>query len=205
MHYTKKESNVVNIDAGKTVTDSFRDGDQSVHDLRVFSGTELDLVTTGAPATLTVSDILRNEGSIVLTPGTTLGLTGEIYNSGTMTIDAATAATGATLLIHGVADLYGGGKVILDGPADKIVGDGSAATLSNSGQIIEGIGTLGGDGLTLVNGSPLLFGPDSGIYANGGLLVVNPSTFTNHGFLLAENGGTLQVGNLDGSSTITRK
>ncbi len=94
------------------------------------------------------SDVLVNDG-------TSLTLVGQIHDLGTITVGLTETDDDPNLIIDGNVTLDGGGRVILSGPGNNIVGasgDGEGNVLTNHDDI-SGAGTIGngGSNLTLIN------------------------------------------------------
>ena len=166
--------------------------------ITVGSGETITLQGVNA-ASLTASDFvfdqtptLNNSGTMLISDGAVLPLSGIIDNSGTIELNSTGDATELQIVGAGVT-LEGGGQIVMsDSEMNFIVGTSSASVLTNVDNTISGAGEIGaGDGhLTLVNDS------QGTIVANdtGGILTINTgNTVINDGALEATNGGTLQV------------
>ena len=99
-------------------------------------------------------------GTLAVSSGATLSLRGAVANTGTIEIDANTAASStqpATLRLQGAVSLTGGGKVVLEdlyyaSSSTLAVLDGEAsASLDNVDNTITGYGLLGSGLATLTN------------------------------------------------------
>ncbi len=125
-----------------------------------------------------------------------LGLAGTIDfdNGGAITLLSG-SDSGANLVINGTVTLDsegdGSGGVVLDGCGTAIVGDDSdgGSTLHNDATI-SGAGTIGGDGLILVNDSDGTVNAD---VCGQTLDIHTGHDISNAGVLEATNGGTLQI------------
>ncbi len=139
--------------------------------------------------TTTFDDLSIACGSQVqVDDGSALALQGTIDNAGTITL---VAGGDPDLVIDGCVTLDGNGLVVLDGAGDYIVGQGGedASTLHNDSGIA-GAGTIGGDGLILVNEACGTVDADVG----GQTLAIDTGhDVSNAGLMEATNGGTLQI------------
>jgi hypothetical protein len=161
---------------------------------------------------------LSNLGTVTVSDGISLGLTGKIGNAGTIALASTGDTTG--LVISGNVVLAGTGEVVLGGPGEAaIVSNGAAAKLTNDNTIL-GAGTLG-DAMTSVTNAGVIdaSGPQALIINTGANAITNSGTLeaTGTGGLVADgavaNSGTLATngGNLmiegplsgKGSATIT--
>jgi hypothetical protein len=108
-----------------------------------------------------------------------------INNTGSITLDIAVSNSVALSIVSGGATLTGGGKVILNGTANAIIG----GPLTNVGNTIQGAG--GVSLTTLVNQSG---GVVNANQSGATLLFYGGGTVQNSGILEASKGGTLQLG-----------
>jgi len=112
-------------------------------------GATLD-VTAGSFTAVLGTGTGVHSGAIVVADGSTLVLGGTFRNAGSITLNGSTDPT--LLELDASLTLSGGGKIILSNSVhNAIFTDGSAATLTNSGNTISGAGTIGDANLTLVN------------------------------------------------------
>ncbi len=144
--------------------------------------------------------VSHNAGSMAVSDGAVLPLSGTIDNSGTIALEAS--GHGALLELTGSGvTLQGGGEVTLtDGSI--IAGTTSHSVLNNIDNTISGAGQIGsGDGnLTLVNGA---LGAIAATVAGSELVLNTGNTIVNDGVLKAMNGGTLKIEDrLSGSGTL---
>jgi hypothetical protein len=129
-----------------------------------------------------------------------------VDNAGTIALESQSGDGTALQLNADGATLSGGGIVSMTdstGNSSQGINDngGGAGTdvLTNVDNIIEGVGTIGGNGLGLVNEGTI----DANI--SGGTLIINTSgdSVTNNGTLEAIHGGTLIVdSNVTGSGSV---
>lgn len=167
---------VITLDSGETIT---------LHGIDVASLTASNFVFDQTPVT-------ENAGSMMISDGATLPLSGIIDNSGTIALNSSGDATELQIIGDGIT-LHGGGQIgMSDSEMNLIIGTNSASVLTNVDNTICGAGQIGSpDGtLTLVNET---YGT---IEANlpGGILTLDTGhTITNDGVLEAMNGGILQV------------
>ena len=165
---------VITIGAGETIT---------LQGVSAASLTAADFVFNQTP-------VVENAGSMVVSDGAVLPLSGTIDNTGTIALNSTGDQTELQIVGDGVT-LQGGGQVTLSGAA-VIIGTGSAAVLTNVDNTISGAGQIGsGDGtLTLINET---HGTIDANVAGGTFTLETGTTITNNGVLEALNGGTLQI------------
>ena len=165
---------VITIGAGETIT---------LQGVNAASLTAADFVFNQTP-------VVENAGSMVVSDGAVLPLSGTIDNTGTIALNSTGDQTELQIVGDGVT-LEGGGQVTLSGAA-VIIGTGSAAVLTNVDNTISGAGQIGsGDGtLTLINET---HGTIDANVAGGTFTLETGTTITNNGVLEALNGGTLQI------------
>ncbi|MEH2473583.1 VCBS repeat-containing protein [Nitrobacteraceae bacterium AZCC 2161] len=175
-------------------------GLQTIAELHIGPGTELDLTGTG---TLNITGSLVNDGDIELSPGATLEVNGVVQNGGTLLIDAPATQPGATLLIDGTVTLEGGGTVTLDGTADKITGGTADAKLVNADNTIDGYGTLGDGHLDIVNQCGGTIVADTAYKL---VVDVRFADFVNYGLIESSAAGGLEIrGDLENHGTLDAK
>ncbi|MEH2480707.1 VCBS repeat-containing protein [Nitrobacteraceae bacterium AZCC 2146] len=189
----------LNIPAPPPVTFNLS-GLQTVAELHIGPGTELDLTGTG---TLNITGTLVNDGDIELAPGATLEVNGVVQNGGTLLIDAPVTQPGATLVIDGTVTLEGGGTVTLDGTADKITGGTADAKLVNADNTIDGYGTLGDGHLDIVNQCGGTIVADTAYKL---VVDVRFADFVNYGLIESSAAGGLEIrGDLENHGTLDAK
>jgi hypothetical protein len=139
--------------------------------------------------TTTFDDVSIACGSQVqVDDGSALALAGTIDNDGTITL---AAGGDPDLVIDGCVTLDGSGVVVLNGPGDAVVGDcGEGASVLHNASGIAGAGTIGGDGLILVNEA---CGTIDANACGQTLTVDTGHDVSNAGLMEATNGGTLQL------------
>ncbi len=137
-----------------------------------------------------ITPAVDNAGTMAISDGAVLPLSGTIDNSGTIAINSSGDQTELQITGNG-AVLEGGGQVTLAGDA-VILGTTPATTLTNIDNTISGTGQIGaGDGdLTLVNAA---HGTIAANVFGATLTLDTGATITNDGVLEATKGGTLQV------------
>ena len=167
---------VITLGAGETIT---------LQGVDAASITASNFVFDQAP-------VLENSGTMTISDGAVLPLSGTVNNVGVIEVNSTGDPTELQIVGNGVT-LEGGGQVILsDNSGNAILGTNPNAILTNVDNTISGAGHIGGgDGnLTLVNDSA------GTIDANdaGGLLTLDTGhAIVNYGVLEASNGGTLEV------------
>jgi VCBS repeat-containing protein len=135
--------------------------------------------------------VTQNAGSMTIGDGAILPLSGTINNTGTIELNSAGNETDLQLTGHGMT-LQGGGHVVLSDSAENVISGTSAdVTLTNVDNTISGAGQIGGGQLTLINDS------HGTIAATGTLnqltIDTGSGTFTNHGTVLSEGAGGLEI------------
>src|SRR5258706_2737759 len=166
--------------------------------------------------------VTENAGSMPISDGAILPLSGTIDNTGTIALNSTGDETDLQLIEHGIT-LEGGGQVVLSDSSDNFIfGTVSDVTLTNVDNTISGAGHLGDGVMVLVNeGTIIATGTnaldiDTGTNAvtntgtleatgTGGLVihsdVVNNSDSLHSGLLWA-NGGNITVdGNVSGNGS----
>jgi hypothetical protein len=164
--------------------------------ITVASGETITLPGIDA-TTLTASNFVfdqtptvSNSGTMVVSDGAVLPLSGIVDNSGVIALNSTGDLTEIVIVGAG-ATLEGGGQIVLSGDS-AIVGSGSSTILTNVDNTISGIGQIGMDigNLSLVNEAAGIINAD---IANGVLTIDTGNTIINNGMLEASNGGTLHV------------
>jgi hypothetical protein len=135
---------------------------------------------------------LDNSGTMTISDGAILPLSGVINNSGTIELNSTGDMTELQITGDGIT-LEGGGQIILsDSAGNEVVGTNHNAILTNVDNTISGVGEIGtGDGnLVLVNEAA---GTIDANVAGGVLTLDTGNAIVNYGLLEATSGGTLQV------------
>ena len=119
----------------------------------------------------------NNAGTMVVSDGAMLPLSGIVNNTGTIALNSAGAETELELIQHGIT-LQGGGQLTLsDSGGNVIFGTDPSVTLTNVDNTISGAGQLGGGQMTLVNhGTIVATGSNALIIDTGANAVINSGT-----------------------------
>ena len=133
---------------------------------------------------------LTNLGTYTGADNSSTILLGSVINSGVIQINAV--GNNTFLRIDGAVNLSGAGTVVL-----STTGGGTAfinqlianSALTNVGNVIQGTGQIGNNGLTVINQGTI----DANLTGLG--LVLNPNTVTNVGLMEASGGGALVLSN----------
>jgi Ca2+-binding RTX toxin-like protein len=134
--------------------------------------------------------VTANAGSMTISDGATLPLSGTINNTGTIALNSTGTGTGLQIIEHGVT-LEGAGQVILSDSAENVIsGTSAAVTLTNVDNTIDGSGDLGGGQLTLINDS---HGTIAATGFNQLTIDTGAGSFTNHGIVLSNGAGGLEI------------
>jgi len=158
-------------------------------------------INDGASPSQVTLDINASVGTLTIDAGSSLTISnntqlaanGNIFNAGQISISAAGNLT--YLTIAAPVSLSGGGTVILSkgGNGTAVIQTaGGSQTLTNVNNTIQGTGTIGYNGLLVVNQAGGIINANAPSSSNPSLLL-NPSAFTNQGLLEATATGTLQL------------
>jgi hypothetical protein len=147
-----------------------------------------------------------------------LNLRGGLQNTGTIEINADARDRTGLVVGDGGAALSGSGVLTMSNNVFNFIsGNGTSATLTNS-STISGAGTIGGDGLVLVNqgvvdgndSNPLIVDTGANAITNSGTMEATAlgalyvaSNVTNTGHLVANNGEVIFAGAVSGTGTTT--
>ena len=135
----------------------------------------------------TTHGTLTNAGTFTAANNSSTILVGTINNTGVILV--AAAANNTFITVSGGASLTGAGTLTLSttGAGTPIINEsGNGVVLTNVGNIIQGQGQIGNNGLTVVN--------QGTIDANAAnTLLVNAAALTNQGLLESAKGSTLQL------------
>ena len=126
---------------------------------------------------------LDNSGTMVISDGAVLPLSGIVDNSGIIELNSTGDLTELVITGDGVT-LEGGGQIVMSGSDNAIIGTSPNAILNNVDNTISGVGQIGtGDGnLTLVNEAAGTINAD----VAGGILTLDTgNTIVNYGLLEA--------------------
>jgi hypothetical protein len=126
--------------------------------------------------------LMNNLGTMTISDGAMLPLSGIINNTGTIALDSTGNTTTLELIQDGVT-LQGGGQVILsDNDGNVIAGTLPSVTLTNLDNTISGAGQLGAGEMTLVNqGTIIANGVNALIIDTGSNVVINAGTLESTG------------------------
>ncbi len=175
---------IITDDAGGNAVITLGVGEMiTVHGVHPTSITAEDFVFNQTPT-------VENAGTMTVSDGAVLPLSGTIHNTGTIALDSTGDQTELQIIGDGIS-LEGGGHVTML-PDAVIFGTSTAGTLVNVDNTISGAGRIGvGDGtLTLINET---HGTIDANVPGGAVIVDTGKTVTNEGLLEATNGGTLQI------------
>ncbi len=135
--------------------------------------------------------VTTNAGSMTISDGATLPLSGTINNTGTIELLSTGDETDLQIIAQGIT-LTGAGHVVLSDSAENVIGGTSAdVTLTNVDNTIDGSGDLGGGQLTLVNDSHGIIAATSAF--NQLTIDTGAGSFTNHGVVLSNGAGGLEI------------
>jgi hypothetical protein len=141
--------------------------------------------------TVTVGSLYIDSGdTLTISNNTTITVTGSISNSGQISIVAGNST--AALILSGNVTLTGGGAVAMSttgGGGNAYIYQNGGSTLINVNNTIQGAGTIGYNGLTVVNDAAGIINANT----TGAGLYMNPSSLTNQGLMEATSGGILQL------------
>ena len=173
--------------------------------LETFDGGVINIVNNGSVFDGTGGNTVSVTGNVDVDDNGLLVLQGAIDNTNTIALDSSGHSTTLQLDISG-ATLSGGGVVTMSPGDNYIQGNGqnggAAGTdvLTNLSNTIEGVGTIGGNGMGLVNKSGGTIDAD----VSGATLIINnqgnnspnsseAGTVSNAGMLEATNSATLLI------------
>ncbi|PPQ16966.1 hypothetical protein CV770_23205, partial [Bradyrhizobium sp. AC87j1] len=160
--------------------------------------------------------MVDNAGTMTIGNGALLPLSGNIHNTGTISLNSTGGETDLQLVGHGIL-LDGGGQVLLSDNSENTVSGGvSDVTLTNVDNTISGAGQLGEGTLILVNqgtinatgtnaleidtGSNTVVNSGTIAASGGGGLVID-SDVDNSGLLWAHGANITLNGSVNGSGT----
>ena len=157
---------------------------------------------TGGDFVFNQTPVVDNAGTMAVSDGAMLPLSGTIDNSGTVALNSGGDETNLEIVGGGLT-LQGGGQIVLSDSHENVIFAAAAGTtLTNVDNAISGAGQIGtGDGnLTLVNKTA---GTIDANYSDGTLTLDTGNTVVNSGLMEATNGGTLQItDNVSNSGTL---
>jgi hypothetical protein len=117
-------------------------------------------------------------------------MTGTINNTGSIQLAATVNTT--VISVNTAVTLMGGGSITLssaNGGTPVINQAATGSTLTNVNNILQGVGQIGNNSLTLVNQAAGIVNAN----VSGAVLLLNAASITNQGLLEATNGGVLQT------------
>jgi hypothetical protein len=160
--------------------------------------------------------VTDNAGSMVISDGAMLPLSGIVNNTGTIALNSNGAVTQLELIRHGIT-LQGGGELTLsDSGGNAIFGTDPSVRLTNVDNTIAGAGRLGAGQMTLVNlGAIIATGSSALVIDTGANAVINSGTLeavgsgglivnsdlANSGLLWANGGNLTVTGNVSGGGS----
>jgi hypothetical protein len=139
------------------------------------------------------SDVLTSLGTVMVQQNGALYVVGTIANAGTIALESANDTTDLFIGVSGgkagTVTLTGHGQVTLSDNANNYISGGLAGeTLLNLNNTISGGGTLGGDGLAIVNDATI----DANA-ADSALTIDSTATLSNTGLLESTSTGGLVI------------
>jgi len=142
--------------------------------------------------------MVDNAGTMTIGNGALLPLSGNIHNTGTISLNSTGAETDLQLVGHGVL-LEGGGQVLLsDNSENTVSGAVSDVTLTNVDNTISGAGQLGEGTLTLVNQGTIIATGTNALEID-----TSDNTVVNSGTIMASGSGGLVIdSNVDNSGLL---
>jgi hypothetical protein len=160
--------------------------------------------------------VANNAGTMTISDGAVLPLSGFVNNSGIIAVDSIGDDTHLQLIQHGIT-LQGGGQVLVSDSGENFIsGTVPSVTLTNVDNTISGAGHLGAGQMTLVNdgtivatgSNPLIIDTGANVVTNigtleatgSGGLIVN-SDVANSGQIWAYGGNITFNGALSGSGS----
>jgi hypothetical protein len=171
---------------------------------------------TAADFVFDQTPVTHNSGTMVVSDGALLPISGIVDNSGDIQLGSTGNETDLELVQHGVT-LQGGGTITLsDNAGNVIFGSDADVTLTNVDNTISGAGQLGDGQMTLVNqGSIIATGDNALVIDTGANTIVNSGTLeatgsgglavhsglANDGVLWANGGNVTLDGDVSGSGS----
>ncbi|MBR1179847.1 VCBS domain-containing protein, partial [Bradyrhizobium sp. KB893862 SZCCT0404] len=161
--------------------------------------------------------VTENSGTMAISDGAMLPLSGDINNTGIIELNSSGDVTNLQLIQHGIT-LEGGGAVVLsDSTGNVIEGTAADVTLTNVDNIISGAGHLGNGFMALINQGSIIatvtnaLEIDTGAYTiinsgtleatgTGGLTI--DSAVANSGVLWANGGNITAKADVNGGSAL---
>ncbi len=142
--------------------------------------------------------IVDNAGTMTIGNGALLPLSGNIHNTGTISLNSTGVETDLQLVGHGIW-LEGGGQVLLSDDSENTVsGAVSDVALTNIDNTISGAGQLGEGTLTLINQGTIIATGTNALEIDTG-----DNTVVNSGTIAVSGGGGLVIdSNVDNSGLL---
>ncbi|WP_281035352.1 Ig-like domain-containing protein [Mesorhizobium sp. M4B.F.Ca.ET.089.01.1.1] len=142
--------------------------------------------------------VVNNAGTMTISNGALMPLSGTINNSGLISLDSAGSGTLLQIIQNGIT-LQGGGQIVLSDSAGNVISGTTAdVTLTNVDNTISGAGQLGGGSLSLNNqGTIIATGTHALVIDTGSNVTVNSGTLEATG-----SGGLMITGGLANSGLI---
>ena len=181
-----------------------------------FAGVDASLFTA-ADFAFDQEPVTSNTGSMVISDGALLPLSGTVNNNGTIVLDSAGNGTELELIQHGLTLQGGGALTLSDSGANAIFGTGADVLFTNVDNTISGAGHLGEGQMMLVNdGTIIATGTTALEIDTGANAVVNAGTLkatgngglhihgdvANDGLLWANDGNLTIDGNVSGNGSM---
>jgi hypothetical protein len=173
---------VITLGDGQSIT---------LHGVAAASVNSTDFVFDQTPVT-------ENPGSMVISDGAILPLSGIIDNTGHIELNSSGSETDLQLIEHGIS-LQGGGHVDLSDSSENVItGTVADVTLTNVDNTISGAGHLGDGVMTLINQGTIIATGTHELDIDTGA-----NTVVNSGTLEATGSGGLEIdSNLDNSGVL---
>ncbi len=172
---------IANNSVGEATIDLGNGQAITLHGLDAASLTSGDFVFDQMPT-------LDNAGSMVLSDGAMLPLSGDVNNTGTIELDSTTSGTLLQIIQDGIT-LHGAGQVTLsDDDGNVVSGTSNDVTFNNVDNTIAGAGQLGAGELDLINSGHIIATGSHALTINTGTNVIE-----NSGTLESTGGGGLVV------------
>ena len=121
--------------------------------------------------------VTENAGSMAISDGAVLPLSGVVNNTGTIALNSTGDATDLELIQHGITLQGGGALTLSDSSANAIFGTDPSVTLTNVDNTISGAGQIGEGQMTLVNDGTIdATGTNALVLDTGSNVITNSGT-----------------------------